>query len=78
MDSSGGRLQLTADQFDDRGFAGAGRTDEKAELAVLNLHGNAVERIVSLFVGFYHIVKLNHMYNLLFLTAPGAPESARM
>ena len=78
MDGAGGGLQLSGNQLDNGGFTGAGGADEEAELSVLNLHGNAVQRVIALLIGFYHIRKFNHMYNLLYQAAPGAPESARM
>ena len=78
VDGAGGGLQLAGNQLDDGGLTGAGGADEEAELAVLNLHGNAVQRFITLFIGFYNVSKLNHMYNLLFSAATGAPGAARM
>ena len=65
MDCAGGGPELTSDQLDDGGLTGAGGADEEAKLAVLNLHGHAVQRFITLLIGFYNISKLNHMYNLL-------------
>ena len=71
MDGARGRLQLAGNQLDDGGLAGTGGADEEAEFPILDLHGNAVQRFISLFVGFYYIVKFNHMYNLLYSGSPG-------
>ena len=61
MDGAGGGLQLAGDELDDGGLTGTGRADQKAELTVLNLHGNAVEGLVTLRIGFYNISKFNHI-----------------
>ena len=61
VDSAGGGLQLAGDQLDDGGLTGTGRTDQEAELAVLDLHGNAVKGFVTLRIGFYNISKFNHI-----------------
>ena len=71
MDGARGRLQLAGNQLDDGGLAGTGGADEEAEFPILDLHGNAIQRFISLFVGFYYIVKFNHMYNLLYSGSPG-------
>ena len=61
VDGAGGGLQLAGDELDDGGLTGTGRTDQEAELAVLDLHGNAVEGLVTLRIGFYNISKFNHI-----------------
>ena len=61
MDGTGGGLQLAGDQLNDGGLTGTGRSDQEYKFTIFNLHGCAVQRIITLLIGFYNIGKLNHM-----------------
>ena len=54
--AAGGRAKLGGQDLDDGGFAGAGRADQEDKFAVVNFHGNAVQRDRAGVVGFMHIL----------------------
>ena len=54
--AAGGRAQFGGQNFDDGGLAGAGRADQKDKFAIVDLHGNAVQRDRAGVVGFMHIL----------------------
>ena len=60
MDGTGGGLKLTGDQLDDGGLTGTGRTHQKNELAILDLHGNAPQGLVSHRIGLDDVNKFDH------------------
>ena len=68
MDAALGGAQLTGDQLDDGGLAGAGGAHQEAEFAVFDLHGNTVQSPVALIVCFFNISKKDHYI----FSCPGA------
>ena len=62
MDAAGGGLQLTGNQLDNGGLAGAGRADQEAEFTIFNLHIDAIQGLIALIISFFDIDKFNHMH----------------
>ena len=62
LHGAGGRPEFTGNELDDGGFSGSGRANQEAELAVVDLHGHAVQRFIALLVAFYDICKFNHLH----------------
>ena len=54
--AAGGRAELGREDLDDGGFAGAGRADQEDKFPIVDLHGDAVERLGAGIVGFMHIL----------------------
>ena len=54
--AAGGRAELGREDLDDGGFAGAGRADQEDKFPIVDLHGDAVERLSAGIVGFMHIL----------------------
>ena len=47
---------LAGQELDDGGLAGAGRADQEDKFPIVDLHGDAVERLGAGIVGFMHIL----------------------
>ena len=57
---AGRRFELRRQQLDDGRLAGAGRTDQKHELAVINVHIDAVERVRAGLICFCDVYQIDH------------------
>jgi hypothetical protein len=60
MDRAGGGLQFAGDQFYDSGLTGTGGAHQKSKLAVLDLHGNAPQGLISHRIGLDDVNKFDH------------------
>jgi hypothetical protein len=78
VDAAGGGLQFTGNQLDDGGLTGAGRTDQEAKLAILNLHIDTVQGLIALVIGFYYVDKLYHKHLSPVIESSGNPENPAM
>ena len=70
MDFTAGGLELTGDQLDDGGLAGAGRAHQEDEFTVLDLHTHALQGMVAFCIGLDYFVKFDHIYVLQNLPVP--------
>ena len=76
MNRARGGTQFAGDQLNDGGLTGSGRTNQKYKFAVLNLHGNAPQRLISLRIGLDYIFKFNHnTYYSIFVFSEIVPHS---
>ncbi len=74
----GGRLVEAADHLQKRGLAGAGRTDQRGEFAVLDAQVHASQRLCFHFANFIYTGDIFNFYDfhfvLLDLIPPGTPS----